>query len=137
MFPSHSETLIPSRITATKASWGGIASTKKRSTSYLMSNLSADVPSIRKVIQLSGEDPERRPWAWMPFTLLDLHCAFAKVQDRRNWKLPIYATIEAHELSVVIAAVVYFTGGGLCSQIRRADGKIEIVAHGYNYHIGM
>ena len=95
-----------------------------------------DVPAIRKVIELAGDNPDRRPWGWISFTLLDLHCAFAKVQDKRNWKLPIYATIEEHELSVVIAAIVFFTGGGLCSQTKRLDGRVDIVAHGYNYHSG-
>jgi hypothetical protein len=95
-----------------------------------------DVLSIRKVLMMSGDDPEKRPMRGMPYTLLDLHCAFAKVQDKRNWKLPIYATIEEHELSMVLAAVIFFTGGGFCSQVRRPDGKIEIVAHGYYFHTG-
>ena len=95
-----------------------------------------DVPAIRKVIQLGGNNPDQRPMTGMPFTLLDLHCAFAKVQDKRNWKLPVYATIEEYELSMVLAAVIYFTGGGFSSLVKRPDGRVDIVAHGYYYHVG-
>jgi hypothetical protein len=95
-----------------------------------------DTTSIKKLLEMSGENPHKRPIAGMPYTLLDLHCIFAKVQDKRNWRLPIYATIEEYELSVAISAIIYFTGGPVAKVSKLANGQIEIVAHGYYYHTG-
>jgi hypothetical protein len=95
-----------------------------------------DTSSIKKLLVMSGENPDKRPIAGMPYTLLDLHCIFAKVQDKRNWRLPIFATIEEYELSVAISAIIFFTGGPVSSVRKLTDGRIEIVAHGYYFHTG-
>jgi hypothetical protein len=95
-----------------------------------------DTKAIKRLLEISGENPERRPVAGMPYTLLDLHCMFAKVQDKRNWRLPIFATIEEYELSVAISAIIFFTGGPVARVNKLPNGKLEIIAHGYYFHTG-
>lgn len=99
-----------------------------------MRNISKD--DIRKSIIQNGVDPLYKPIPGKPFTMLDLHVAFRKVQNEENWKLPIQATVEESEIELVSDAIAFFTGGRPERVGRDTNGKIEIRAHGYYHHVG-
>lgn len=92
---------------------------------------------IRKSILQNGVDPTHKPIPGKPFTMLDLHVAFRKVQNEENWKLPIHTFVEESEVELVEDAIVFFTGGKPVRLGRDKTGKlVEIHAHGYYHHVG-
>ncbi len=64
-----------------------------------------------------------------------LHAAFDAVKDKKNWKMPIVATITEDKVDVTDAAISFFAGGGVETATLK-NGKIRIVAPGYYALIG-
>lgn len=67
--------------------------------------------------------------------------AFALVQPKKDWKNSISAVIDVglpgHDVSLVLAAVDYFCGGGgVATQEGRSLTKMRIRAPGYYNRIG-
>lgn len=62
--------------------------------------------------------------------------AFTKVQNKKNWKLPIHARIEGDvDRDLIQAAVIYFTGS-VCEFTDLPSGEVLVDAAGYYACIG-
>lgn len=72
------------------------------------------------------------------FTHKQLSEAFAKVQNKENWKFGNSAVIEQTQMVVTIAAIEFFTGGGIvsASTVLLGEGEIQIKFLGYYHHVG-
>ena len=64
------------------------------------------------------------------FTLKELHDAFDKVKDPKDWKNPIRHTIDLSEINVTAAAIEFFTATDSTCQSSK-DRKVVIEAPGY------
>jgi hypothetical protein len=51
----------------------------------------------------------------------DLEAAFSAIQNRDNWKCPIYCAIPAEFLDVAMAAATFYTGTGITVESATAD----------------
>jgi len=77
------------------------------------------------------------------YTDEELHAAFDKVKNKRNWKERVDAVIDEKDLDVTTEAIIYFTGSmpdivdsWEWPRSRRAKGKVRIVASGYYEAVG-
>jgi hypothetical protein len=65
------------------------------------------------------------------FTQEQLQAAFSKVQDKADWKAPIFASVAMDELAVTMLAVEFFTATKAEVQQLMSCGNVLIFAKGY------
>lgn len=83
----------------------------------------------------SREDHDRDPAAYeVAQRERDAH--FKKIQPPGNWKLPIYAVIDAEAVDDCNAAAIWFTGAGVEVCDRLDGGKVRVRGPGYYNTIG-
>lgn len=69
----------------------------------------------------------------------EMHAAFTKVQNPKNWKLPIRAVFEGTEAELMLLqrAIIEYTGGGSsATPVSGEPGKWLVTAGGYYHHVG-
>lgn len=64
-----------------------------------------------------------------------LHEAFDAVKDKKNWKMPISAVIDAGKEDVTVCAISFFAGGNV-DAFPLKNGKVRIISPGYYNNIG-
>jgi hypothetical protein len=89
---------------------------------------------VQRFLTDRGLNPNHRPIQDQPFTIVELHRAFAKVRNETDWKLPISATIRENELSVVAWAIIFFTDGPLSEVTHLEGSQVRIYANGYYFY---
>ena len=72
------------------------------------------------------------------YSRLQLHPAFEMVADRKHWKNPINALVEADDakLAIIAAAVPFFTGSLAEITKGRKRGTFRVRAAGYYETVG-
>ena len=70
------------------------------------------------------------------FKVSVLREAFTKIEDKTNWKLPIYTCIPYRDFDLYNAASMFFTGSPLKNRGWWGDGKVCVYGAGYYGGIG-
>ena len=97
---------------------------QKRINSDLYAEYKAQVPHADKAVH--GD-----------LTQWQLYCAFSQlIEDMRNWKDPINASIDSRDLDICQVACIHFTGGQLMVDDALEDGYLKVTSEGYYHHIG-
>lgn len=65
------------------------------------------------------------------FSLNQLQAAFSKVQDKKNWKAPVFASVSMDELAITMLAVEFYTATKVEVQQIMGNGNVLIFAKGY------
>ncbi len=70
------------------------------------------------------------------YTQEQLHAAFTSVQNKKGWKYPVNAVVEADvDQELLTEAIIHFTGS-VPEFIPLPNGKIRVKAVGYYIAIG-